>query len=218
MDIFSSQAGRVTAIEGTGTPLLLEIGDDPEGASPDSNWGGYDEFRAIVTGFGVQQQGGYQFLHTLRDFIYVYVFGERIGTMTIEGVAFNGTCESASDAHLLDGGFGATPLQYHGLEYVQAYYLRNCISNRADAISIILGLDTPFTAFLTSIKWEVIDSPDRPFLGRFAMGFHMITDSGELVDSLGNDYDATNVYDSRALFTQQLQAEALTGLQPGPGV
>ncbi len=215
MEIFSAQAGRVTAIEGDVTPLLLELGDDPVGEEPNSNWGGYNEFRSIITGFGVMQQGGYQFLHTLRDFIYVYVFGERIGQLTIEGLAFNSTCDHPADVLDPDSpDFGA---QYHGLEWVQSYYLENRITARPDPITIVLGLDTPFYGFLTSLKFEVMDTPDKPFLGHFAMGFHVIPDAGDLVDSNGDDFDVAEVLASRDLFTQQLRFESQAGLLAGPG-
>ena len=216
MEIFSSQAGRVTAIDGDITPLLLEVGDDHVDDEPNSNWGGYGEFRAIITGFGVQQQGGFQFLHTLRDFIYVYVFGERIGQMSIEGIAFNANCEAGPDA-IIEQASGKIGPQYHGLEWVQAYYLDNRITERPDPITIVLGLDTPFYGFLTSLKFEVVDSPDKPFLGHFAMGFHVIPDFSDLVDDVGDDFDADEVLGAQLAFAQQLQTQALLGQQPGPG-
>ena len=221
MDIFSSQAGRVTAVDGDFMPMLMEIGDDPKDVHPSANWSGYDEMRSIVTGIGVQQQGGYQIIHTLRDFLYVYVFGERIGQLTINGLSFNANCESGYDA-LVGDNPNVIGAQYHGLEWVQAYYLDNRITHRPDPITIVLGLDTPFTGFLTGFRMELLDVQSQPFIGRFSMGFHIIPDSGDLVDALAADVDDDPLLASQLEFSAQLQAEAKAktgqpGVPPPPG-
>lgn len=205
MEIFSNQAGRVVAIESDFVPLQLDIGDDQEfdaagdPTEPNSNWPGYDEFNAIITGFQIQNQGGFQFLHTLRDFIYVYTFGERVGQLAVEGVAFNAQCESLADSVDADGNtFLAS--QPHGLEHVQAYYLDNRIVERPDPIAIVFGVDTAFNAFLTGLRWQVIDSIERPFLGQFTLGFHVIPEAAPGPD------DAVD--QSRRDFVNQLRAGA----------
>ena len=41
-----------------------------------------------VTGFALEMGGNYQFLHTVSDFIYFYSFGDRIGELSVTGMAF----------------------------------------------------------------------------------------------------------------------------------
>ena len=152
-DIFLTNRGLVTAIDGPGTPMSLFI----------DNWEGFFGFKSIITGFSVKARGGVQFLHTLRDFIYLYVFGERISEMAIRGVSFWDDCDAPS---------------FHGVEYVNAYYLDNRVSELADPITVILGLGTPFFGFLTSFDFEFRD-PEQ-VLAEFTLGLHVIPEASLL--------------------------------------
>ena len=57
-----------------------------------------------------------------------------------------------------------------------------------------------------------------PFLGRFAMSFHIIPDAGDLASGQDDDFDAVEVLKSRDLFSDQLRREAVAGLLAGPGL
>lgn len=148
-DIFSSVRGVVTAVSSIGVPVGLAI----------QYWGGYQFFKSVVTNMTFQSQGNVQFLHTLRDFIYIYTFGERIGELTIHGVSFAFPCEHPSQPT-------------HGLEYVLAYYSINRTAARATPIPIVLGSSTTFWAFLTGIKLDFHDAEKN--MGQFVMTFHSI--------------------------------------------
>lgn len=161
VDIFSAQPGSVTAIDSAGLPpltLFLE------------GWGGGPAFNSIITGLSIQQQAGVQFVHTLREFIYVYVFGERIGDITVSGLSFARGCTGAA---------GALNLQYHGLEWVNAFYLTNRATVRASPLVFVLGLASPFVGFLVGCNLQVND-PERG-LGQWTLRFATVPQKTKLL-------------------------------------
>ena len=52
------------------------------------------EVPAIVTQVSIENQSNYQFLHSLENLVYVYSFGDRVGTTTIAGIGFVRPCGS----------------------------------------------------------------------------------------------------------------------------
>lgn len=153
MDIFNSQIGKVAAIDSPGIPMSLFI----------EGWGGLFGFKSIITEFKVAAQGGVQFMHTLRDFIYVYVFGERISQMTIAGLSFFYDCGGST---------------CHGLEYVNAYYLANRVSERATPITTVLGCGSPFFGFLVGMTIDLNNPAD--LIGQFALDLRVIPEQSTL--------------------------------------
>ena len=53
----------------------------------------------ILTQAAISQKGNYQFLHTLNDSIFVYVFGDRIGELLLSGMAFADGCDIGGEGH-----------------------------------------------------------------------------------------------------------------------
>jgi hypothetical protein len=98
MDIFSSQPGAVVAVPTTGIGVGFFV----------ENWDGYVAFKSIFNGFDIDVHGGVQFMHSLRDFIYVYVFGERIAPLTINGISFANVCERLDEQVSTGNGGGGT--------------------------------------------------------------------------------------------------------------
>jgi hypothetical protein len=147
-DIFSSNPGVVSVFQSPGTPMSFFL----------EGWGGFPGFRSIVTGFQATMQGGVQFMHTLRDFIYIYVFGERIATVVISGLSFHQQCP---------GGDGS-----HGLESVFAYYGAGRVEARAGPIVIVFGTSTVFLGFLTQMQGTLQD-PDKR-VATFSLQFQAV--------------------------------------------
>jgi len=147
-DIFSNDPGVVSVFQGPGTPLAFYL----------ENWGDIQFFKSIITGFQVESQGGVQFMHTLRDFIYIYVFGERIGTVIISGLSFQQLCPGGDSGH--------------GLEDVIAYYGSNRVLERADPVTMVFGLSTVFYGFLTKLTGGVQDPSTK--MGSFALQFQTV--------------------------------------------
>ena len=153
-DIFLHSRGRVAAYDNpNGIPMSLFL----------EGWRGFFGFKSIITQVQVEQQGGVQFVHTLRDFIYIYVFGERIGRMQIQGLSFWDRC---------DGGF------YHGIEWVNAYYLANRTSNRASPVTVVVGLGTPFFGFLVGFAMNYSKPEEQ--IAEFVLDFRIIPESSAL--------------------------------------
>ena len=58
------------------------------------------QLTAPTSGFALELNGNYQFLHTVNDFIYVYAFGDRVGELTVSGFGFVKPCPGANSAKL----------------------------------------------------------------------------------------------------------------------
>lgn len=127
MNLFSDGPGRVTLIPDAGFPLAVR----PQ------NWPGAQAAKAVITQFSMSAAANVQFLHTLRNFIYVYVFGERLSEMTMGGVAFSNDC---------------TPGAEVGIESLWDYYRQNRVSSAGTPVSIAIGSRLSFDGFLTGFQ------------------------------------------------------------------
>lgn len=163
MDIFSNQAGAVVAVPSPGIPMAMFL----------QGWGGYVPMKSIITGFDVETKSGVQFMHSLRDFIYVYVFGERIAPVTIHGVSFAHVCERIDEV-VNNPETGQTLFQpnYHGLEYVMSYYNAFRVSTFGAPVTIVLGLSTVLFGFLVGNSVRVQDADHQ--LANFSLMFQAI--------------------------------------------
>lgn len=96
-----------------------------------------------VTGFALELQGNYQFLHTVNDFIFLYTFGDRIGELVLTGMGFfdNGCGNSVEDT---------------GICAALRYYAANRVAKRDGPIDIVLGQCGAFKGFLTGMRLEIV--------------------------------------------------------------
>jgi hypothetical protein len=122
--IFSENRGVVTTFKDFAAPatMLFKL----------ENWEGFDKFHSIITGVTVATQGNYQFLHTLGGKIFVYVFGDRMGQINVEGMAFDIACDAKG----------------LGIEQVMTYYSDNRLVNRAEPLKITIGPDITLRCYL----------------------------------------------------------------------
>lgn len=159
MDIFSNQAGAVVAVPSPGIPMGMFL----------QGWGGYVPMKSIITGFSLHNSSGPQFSHSLRDFINIYIFGERISPLTITGVSFSHVCERFDEAiaNPITGQTAFAP-NYHGLEYVLSYYNAFRVSTLGAPVTIILGLSTVIFGFLLEVEINMQDANQQ------VCGFTMI--------------------------------------------
>lgn len=153
-DIFLNKRGVVSAFDtGLGTPVGMFV----------PGWGGFYGFKSIITEFTVREQGGVQFMHTLQDMIYIYVFGDRISQMNIRGLSFWDICSGET---------------YHGLEYVQGFYLQNRVSQLATPVQVIFGGGTAFSGFLVGLSIS-LNNPEN-YIGQFDLDFKVIPEQSSL--------------------------------------
>lgn len=113
----------------------------------------FDSERSIVTRLTVAQQVNVQFLHTLGSLVYVYVFGDRMGTVSLSGLAFN--CPCPDDSSL-------------GAEKILLWYRRARASKRKEPVRVTIG-KTPIEGFVTGITEDVVD----PSIGLVQWGVNM---------------------------------------------
>lgn len=148
-NIFSTEPGKVVAIELDTTPVAFTI-DDSEVTIAALN--------GIVTSVGIQGQGGYQFMHSLREFIYIYVFTERMGEIVVNGLAFPDVCDSwpygPQSEYVSTTGecpyWGAS-----GVEKVLSWYDCNRLTTRSYPMTISFGTMVSYQAFLTGMKVDI---------------------------------------------------------------
>jgi hypothetical protein len=120
-------------------------------------------FSLPMTAFKLEQQCNYQFLHTVNDFIYLYVFGDRVGELQVSGMAFlGGTCGQSSVSTPADQCAAYT------------FYNTNKVSNCTTPLTIsIEGCDnSTFFAFLTGMALEV-PRPDLPIV-QWGLRFNIV--------------------------------------------
>jgi hypothetical protein len=129
--VFSPCVGAVAKIPGCSGDAVFKV---------DINGG---NLTMPISGFALELNGNYQFLHTVNDFIYVYAFGDRIGELTVSGFGFSQTCGNASSARICN---------------LFEFYTKNRIKEKGD-LSVHIGecADANFWAFLTGMRVEVQD-------------------------------------------------------------
>ena len=98
---------------------------------------------SIITRVQLSHQGNYQFLHTIGNDVYVYVFGDRMGSITVSGLSMQG-CGVAN----------------HGIEYVMAWYRQNRIANRQIPVIISIG-QASARGFVIGFSGDVVDPSVR---------------------------------------------------------
>ncbi len=164
-NIFSSGAGTVVAVSGEAVPIAFAVDGDVQT---------FNNLKGIVTSVGIQGQGGYQFTHAMRNFIYVYTFTERIGELVINGLAFPASCGplGPQDAPSTIVGDCDTFTGTTGIERVMQWYECNRITTRAEPITIALGAKVSYEAFLLSVKADIANAETG--IAQFSMRFNYV--------------------------------------------
>lgn len=141
-----------------------------------SSGNGYNNSLSVpVTGFSLEQQGNFQFVHTLSDFIYFYVFGDRVGQLTVSGIGFvKPACYSGTN---IPYRAGAAPAGQRSICSLYSWYKEYRAASKTNdykAMAITLGngdCDT-FWAFLTGMRME-ISRPEIP-IAQWMLRFSVI--------------------------------------------
>jgi hypothetical protein len=95
----------------------------------------------------VSAAGNYQFLHTIGNDVYIYVFGDRMGQVTFHGISFAQACGS---------GEGST-----GFELLEKWYNENRIAARKKPVKVTIGAGLVFNGFVVGLTGDVQDSVHR---------------------------------------------------------
>lgn len=102
----------------------------------------YDQLRAIVQSIGVAERAAVQITHSLRDMVYVYTFGDRMGDMRIGGLALLTDCK---DPNL------------SGFSKIYKYWRANRPGKRKTPIGVSLGTDFAVRGILIDMDMGVTD-------------------------------------------------------------
>lgn len=102
----------------------------------------FESERSIITRVTVAQQVNAQFLHTLGAQVYVYVFGDRIGQMTLSGLSFLCGC-----------GAGGPDV---GAERMLLWYKANRLSKRRQAVRVSIGKQA-IDGFVVNLNLDVVE-------------------------------------------------------------
>lgn len=97
--------------------------------------------RSIVTRVVLSQNVNAQFLHTLGHYVYIYVFGDRVGELQLSGFAFPCDCNGP----------------VHGGERLHHWYRRHKASRRRQPARFVLG-DTLLEGFIMGMRLDVVDT------------------------------------------------------------
>lgn len=115
-----------------------------------------------ITNFRLELQCNYQFLHTVNDFIYLYVFGDRVGELHVSGMGFLGdSC-------------GGGEKDSSGTCKAFSFYNTNKVSACTNPLRISLSEcnGASFFAFLTGLAIEQ-PRPDLPIV-QWGLRFNIV--------------------------------------------
>jgi hypothetical protein len=144
--LFSQNTGRVSAIPDAVAAGSLSLGNV-------QGTGGqlaYNTQKTIITRIGLSAAGNFQFLHTVGNDVYVYVFGDRMGQIVLHGLSFAQACPGEKFA-----------TAKHGFELLYQWYVANRIAARKAPVTAIIGASTGFEGFVTALNGDVQDSLHR---------------------------------------------------------
>jgi hypothetical protein len=133
--VYDTIPGSVVAFDmGKVIPGVIKVSD------PD--WPGQKPSPVMFSSVLWEQATNQQFQHSLDGSIYVYVFGDRMGKVVIEGFTFIVTCENSGET---------------GLAMLMNFYSTNRASARSTPILIAVGEDT-ISGFLTGVTMSALGS------------------------------------------------------------
>ena len=111
-DLYGDNQGSLVALSSDGFPAVVDL----EGVTGEAS--------VLVTSIGFGQSANVQFMHTLRDVIYVYAFGERLGSIKVGGILVFRSCRVG----------GSSPVGR-----LLSYYKQNTVSKNDTPISVSIG-------------------------------------------------------------------------------
>ncbi len=142
--IFQGSGGLVHSIDDKSAAGTLQLATLNTGGDEFT----YEQYNTIITGLGIATAGNYQFLHTIGNDIYVYVFGDRIGEVIVHGLSFPKSCTGNGN-------------NQHGFELLLQWYNENKLSANKSPIRVTIGSSTSFDGFAVSLAGNVKDAATR---------------------------------------------------------
>ena len=140
---------------------IIKIGDDGEITM------------APITGFRLELSSNHQFLHTLNNFIYVFSFGDRVGELTVSGIAVTG-CYSSNDGKTSTGAKKGSIAELY-----ERYLQKRLAANLTPSLITIGDSTVSLLGFLTGMSME-IPNPALP-IAQWSFRYNVIINAATLV-------------------------------------
>lgn len=102
--------------------------------------------RVIITGVAINQKANVQFMETLRDRIYIYSFGDRLGDMQVMGLGLKMCDDTDEDSSVKD---------------LDTFYQNNKASVLNSDIVITIDRVVTFRAFLLAMTTQLVNEEFR---------------------------------------------------------
>lgn len=139
-EIIACRRGLVTSMPGCrGTPGKIKLNPT------------FEPMAAIIEAINTNQSVNVQFQPSLGGPVYVYVFGDNMGDISIMGTAFAGMCDDSS---------------HSGLKEIFDYYNANRASQRQEVVTVTYGSES-LEGFLTRMTLQPLRTSD--ILSRFSL-------------------------------------------------
>jgi len=134
----------------TATVALIKVTPADAGPKDTSQMlGSFQNHKAIITSWSFDENVNVQFTHTMGNDIYLNVFGNRMGTFTVNGIAFHSTAKA--------GGQVCDKTE-HGITKIIKWYRDNRISNpAANRIKMTIGGVDTIDGFLIGASYRAND-------------------------------------------------------------
>ena len=142
-DIFSSRSGYVAVMPGQNViPGRVHID-------------GFDPAAALVAGIDYDQATNQQFQTSLDGAIYLYVFGDQMGSVRVRGIAFPIVCGGAQE----------------GILELLEFYEQQRASTQSDPIEVQVGSRGVIKGFLTavSVRAEAVAEDPASFISTYVL-------------------------------------------------
>jgi hypothetical protein len=160
-DFFSTTPGGILSV--------ISIGDFSQRSAGASN------YRAIVTDHPIEEAANANVMYAADGHIYMHVPGDKVGSITVSGLAFSGGCQGESTGgNNSDYSFND---QTTGFERVLRWYRANRVSNPAknSPIEITLGGGLVLKGYLGSFSSRVADVSTR--LYSFTLPMYLVPET-----------------------------------------
>lgn len=127
--------------------VVLIVTDPTQNVLPGKiTLGKTSEFRsALISNIMYDQSTNQQFQEALSESVFIYVFGDHMGEVSVEGIAFPATCTGNTE----------------GLAEILDFYDQNRASKTPEAITVTVGRVT-IKGFLTKVKVTALTASEDP--------------------------------------------------------
>lgn len=170
-EVFSSSPGSVLVVSSlSAAPLSISV---PELTARGTAYG---TVRSILTSVGLSERTNSQFINTLRNFVYVYTFGDRPGDLVLSGLSFLQPCDGTLGVLVGQAGSEVRLLRT-GFELLRAFYRRNRMSRRALPVNIAIGSSIALNGFLTGV--DLVAQDPTSAMGQFSLTFKVFDDQDD---------------------------------------